>query len=120
METYRVYGALNAFDVWPCFLQPVFTNGDRLYFQMHANGKICGFEEIHTELDIKDRIIPLDVRDDFKIGDDVFYAVGFSKDDIVSGDCDDIILDFDINQDKYLSNEDFGEDIKYFLIKYGV
>lgn len=120
MRKYRVCGAFNAFDVWPGFLQPIFTDGDKLFFQLHANGKIKGFEECLTESVIRDRLIPLDVKDEFEIGSSTFNAVGFSINDIVTGSNDDIIMDFNLNQDKYLSDKDFSADMKYFLIKYGV
>ncbi|MCQ2979638.1 MAG: hypothetical protein MJ245_07565 [Clostridia bacterium] len=119
MEEYRLYGALNAFDVWPCFLQPIFTDGNKLFFQKHADGLISGFEELRLEVDINDKIIPLNIDERFKIGSAVFNVVGFSKNDLVTGSTDDIIMDFNCNMAKYISNKDFAEEIKYYLVLHG-
>ncbi len=120
MKEYKVIGVLNAFDVWPCFLQVVFSNEDKLFFQMHSKDKIYGFEEIRAEIPLDDKIIPVNYDKCAKEGDLIISAVGFNKDDIIVGTPNDIILDLTKNQDKYFVNKEFSEDINNFVIEYGV
>jgi len=120
MGNYRVYGVLNAFNVWPCFLQVIFTDGEKLFLQNHAGGRIEGFEEIHTELDIRKNIIHLKKTYEYGALDQSLIAIGFSPADILIGKNDDIVYDFMCNQDKYLSDKEFAEDFNSFLVKYGV
>lgn len=120
MDRYRVYGVLNAFNVWPCFLQVIFTDGENLYLQKHAGGRIDGFEAIHTELDIRDKIIHVKHTTERSILDYAITAIGFSKKDIIIGNTNEIIYDFMCNQDKYLKDKDFANDFHQFLVRYGV
>ncbi len=120
MKEYKVIGVLNAFDVWPCFLQVVFSCEDKLYFQMHSKDKIYGFEEIRLEIPIDDKIILVDYDMSVKEGDSIISAVGFNKDDIIIGTPNDIILDLTKNQDKYFANQEFSVDINNFVIEYGI
>ena len=120
MKEYKVIGVLNAFDVWPCFLQVVFSCDDKLFFQMHSKDKIYGFEQIRAELPLDDKIISVNYDGYIKEGDSIISAVGFNKDDIIIGTPNDIILDLTKNQDKYFANEGFSEDINKFVIEYGI
>ncbi len=120
MSEYRVVGVLNAFDVWPCFLQVVFSFDNNLYFQIHSKDKIDGFEKIRTEISIDERIIPINYDVSLKKGDPIISAVGFGKDDIIVGTVVDIVCDFAKNKDKYSANQDFFEDVTKFVIEYGI
>ncbi len=120
MKEYKVIGVLNAFDIWPCFLQVVFSHEDKLYFQIHSKDKIYGFEEIRSEIPIDESIISVNYNKDVKEGDSIISAVGFSKDEIIIGTVNDIILDIAKNQNKYFADQEFSEDINKFVIEYGI
>ena len=115
----KLRALINVFNVWPDFLQPLFSENDDFYFQKQKDRIIIDFQRGFTkDLFENGHVINVENGITRKIGDYAIIAVGFSSNDYIVGTIDEVLSDYYNQPEKYFLDEKFFEEFLRFVKKY--
>ncbi len=115
----KLRALINVFNVWPDFLQPLFSENDDFYFQKQKDRIITDFQRGFTkDLFENGHVINVENGITRKIGDYAIIAVGFSSNDYIVGTIDEVLSDYYNQPEKYFLDEKFFEEFLRFVKKY--
>lgn len=124
-EKYKLFGYMDAFEVYPGFVCPVFERDGKYYFQsidiMYVD-EIISFDEIGDQVCL-DLIKPFDKEKDILDEVDEFYFLGGRPVFVILDDNNNV---YGANYSRFAQHlrdtdfhsDDFKETVAYFLDKY--